>query len=417
MKSRSLAVLLASVSLAWSTPASADVVTNWNLITITCVLGAAPSIPAGRGGPTGTIDIALVQAAVHDAVQAIQGRYGSYKYENRARLGSGSPEAAAAAAAHSMLTGLYGSTLACLNGVPNPATTYPGDPGLQAGYKAADELLRYKRPAFMTERDPFVGGTEPGEWRPAPGVTAPGANVYMGETEPFTLLHPRQFRPEPPPPLVSQQYAREYDEVKRLGSLTGSERTAEQTDLARFWGDFIGQWFRAMRNIADEHLSDVGDTARLFALAALAAADSQITVYETKYHYNFWRPVTAIREGDNDGNPSTVGDPAWVSFSTTPPYPDQSSGANNITGAITTILQLFFGTDEFDFSVSSTASGLLTNPRTYTRFSEAQQEVVDVRVYQGIHFRFADEDGRQQGARVGHWVFQKFLRPLPGGKQ
>jgi hypothetical protein len=413
MKSRSIAVLVASVCLGWTTPAKADVVTTWNLITLNCVGGVPPSIPAGRGGPTGVIDIALVQAAVHDAVQAVQGRFEPYKYVNRARLGIGSPEAAAAAAAYSVLTGLYGSSHACLNGVPNPASTYPGDPGLQTGYKAADELLRYKRPAFMTERDPFLGGTAPGEWRPTPGVTA-GANVYMSETEPFTLLHPRQFRPEPPPPLDSQHYARDYDEVKRLGSLTGSERTAEQTDLARFWGNFGGQWFGTLRSIADEHLPDVGDKARLLALAALAAADSQITVYETKYHYNFWRPFTAIREGDNDGNPNTVGDATWTSFLATPPYPDHSSGANNITGSISTILQLFFGTDEFDFSVSSTATGLLTNPRTYTRFSQAQQEVVDVRVYQGIHFRFADEDGRQQGAHVAHWVFQKFLRPLPG---
>jgi hypothetical protein len=417
MKPRSIAVLLASICLVWTTPAGADVVTNWNLITMNCVGGVPPNIPAGRGGPTGVIDIALVQAAVHDAVQAIEGRFESYRYVNRARLGSGSPEAAAAAAAHSTLTGLYGSSHACLNGVQNPATTYPGDPGLQAGYKAADELLRYKRPAFMTDRDPFFGGTEPGEWRPAPGVTTGGANVYMGETEPFTLLSPRQFRPEPPPPLDSQHYARDYDEVKRLGSLTGSERTPEQLDLARFWGNFGGQWFGTLRSIADEHLPDISDKARLLALASLAAADSQITVYETKYYYNFWRPVTAIREGDNDGNPNTVGDTAWTSFLPTPPYPDHSSGANNITGAITTILQLFFGTDEFDFSVSSTAANLLVNPRTYERFSDAQQEVVDVRIYQGIHFRFADEDGRQQGARVAHWAFQKFLRPLPGAKK
>jgi hypothetical protein len=124
--------------------------------------------------------------------------------------------------------------------------------------------------------------------------------------------------------------------------------------------------------------------------------------------------LTAIREGDNDGNPNTVGDPTWVSFLPTPPYPDHSSGANNITGAITTILQLFFETDEFDFSVASATAGLLVNPRFYQRFSDAQQEVVDVRVLQGIHFRFPDEDGRRQGARVAHWTFQKFLRPLQG---
>jgi hypothetical protein len=332
---------------------------------------------------------------------------------NPARLGIGSPDAAAAAAAYGVLTGLYGASAACLAGVTNPAVTYTGDAGLQAGNEAAQALLPLYRPAFMTSIDPFIGGTAPGEWRLTPGVTA-GAFAFMGQTQPFTLDRPRQFRPEPPPPLTSEHYHRAYDEVKRLGSLTGSQRTIEQTDLARFWGNFGGQWNGAMRNIAVAHLQDVGDSARLFALANVAAADALISAFETKYHYNFWRPITAIQEGDNDGNPNTVGDPTWVPFLATPAYPDHSSGANNATGSITTMLQLFFGTDEFDFSVASGAAGLLVNPRQYHRFSDAAQEVVEVRILQGIHFRFADEAARQQVGRVAHWTFQKFLRPLPG---
>ena len=261
--------------------------------------------------------------------------------------------------------------------------------------------------------EPFIGGTAPGEWRPTIGSTQ-GLNLFMAETEPFTLNRSRQFRPEPPPPLTSEQYRREYDEVKEYGSLTGSSRSAAQTDLARFWGAFPSQMFGLVRQLADAHLTDPGDTARLLALAGMAMADSQISVYETKYHYNFWRPETAIREGDDDLNPNTVGDPTWLPFVTTPPYPDHSSGANNIVGSVTTILQLFFGTDEMDFTVSSTAANLMTNPRSYQRFSDVQQEVEDVRIYQGIHFRFADEDGRSQGGRIAHWAFQKFLRPLPG---
>jgi hypothetical protein len=184
--------------------------------------------------------------------------------------------------------------------------------------------------------------------------------------------------------------------------------------MARFWTAFGPQWFGAVRTIANAHVPDIGDKARLLALCALVAADSQITVYDTKYHYNFWRPITAIREGDNDDNPRTVGDPTGTPFLLTPPYPDHSSGANNITGGITTILQLFFGTDDFEFSVSSPNAGLLTNPRLFSHFSDAAQEVVDVGVLQGIHFRNADELGRIQGSRVAHWAFQKFLRPLPG---
>lgn len=401
-----LLAIAALMHVSLATVAGADVVTAWNATIVSCV-------SANRPGPTGVLDIALAHAAVHDAVQANQGRFESYRYADPSRLRIGTPEAAAAAAAYGVLAGLYGAGAACLSSVTTPVDEYPGDAGLATGSAAAVGLLPLYRPAFVLPTDPFVGGTLPGEWRRTPGVVA-GANTYMAHTEPFSLNRPKQFRPEPPPPLESEQYRLDYDEVKKYGSANSADRSIDQTDLARFWGNFGGQWNGALRLIAEAHVPDVGDKARLFALASLAAADSQITVYETKYHYNFWRPITAIREGDNDGNPNTEGEPGWTPFLVTPPYPDHSSGANNITGAFTETLRLFFGTDEFAFTVSSTAGGLITNPRTYQRFSQAAQEVVDVRVLQGIHFRFADEDGRRQGARVAHWVFQKFLRPLPG---
>ena len=408
---RRLAPLVALACLVGTAPAYGDVTTQWNAIIMNCVGGPAPQ--GNRPGPTGLLDVAVAHAAMHDAVQAIQGRFGSYRYVNPARRGMGSVNAAAAAAAYGVLVGFYGAGDPCLATVTNPATTYAGDPGLVAGNEAAAALIPLYRPAFLTSNDPFVGGTAPGEWRPTIGSTQ-GQNLYMAETEPFTLNRARQFRPEPPPPLKSEQYRRDYDEVKEYGSLTGSSRSPAQTDLARFWTGPPSQWFGALRGIADNNLTNVGDSARLFALVALAAADCQISVYETKYHYNFWRPETAIREGDDDLNPNTVGDPAWLPFITTPAYPDHSSGANNVSGVFTTMLQLFFRTDDFEFTISSPAAGLTTNPRSYTRFSDAAQEMVDVRVLQGIHFRFADEDGRQQGSLVAHWVFQKFLRALPG---
>ena len=400
------AVAIAVATFVGPSSASADVVTAWNAITATCV-------NAGRPGPTGVVDIALVQGAVHDAVQAIQGRFESYRYRNPIRLGVGSADAAVAAASHGVLVGLYGAGAACLASVQNPSVTFPGNPGLIAGAEAAQAFLQIRRPPFVSPLDPFTGGTAPGEWRLTPNVAA-GANTYMALTEPFTLLHPRQFRAEPPPPLTSEHYRRDLDEVKALGRATGSTRTAEQTDLARFWSNPGAQLLAAARGAADAYLSDAGDKARLLALVSFAAADSQITVYETKYFYNFWRPFTAIREADTDGNPHTTADPTWTPFLQTPPYPDHSSGANCITGAVTTVLQRFFETDEIDFVVTSTAANLLVNPRAYHRLSDVQKDMVEVRIYQGIHFRFADVDGRDQGTRVGHWTFQKFLRPLHG---
>lgn len=409
MKPRSLAILIACIGSAGTPFASADVVTQWHATTLNCVQG--PPAPPNRGGPPGLLDIALVQAAVHDAVQAIEGKFEAYYYENDALHGVGSPEAAAAAASYRLLVDLYGAAAPCLAGAVDPAVTYAGDPGLQAGLEAAAALLPLRRPTFTLPTDPFVGGTDPGEWRPTPGVTQ-GANTFMAVTAPFVMDTPWQFRPGPPPPLRSKRYWREYEEVRLLGSIDSVWRKPEQTDLARFWSvNFITQLHATVRAIADAHLPKIGDKARLLALVSLAAADSQISVYDAKYAYNFWRPITAIHEGDNDGNHRTVGDANWTPFIATPPYPDHHSGANMLTASMLGVLQLYFGTDKFAFTVSSTAAGLTTNPRSYTKFSQAMQELVDVRVLQGIHFRTADEYGRRKGLRLAHWTYKRFLRP------
>jgi hypothetical protein len=200
-------------------------------------------------------------------------------------------------------------------------------------------------------------------------------------------------------------------------ALTELTRTPEQTILAYFWTDtnFIAQWHRALRAIVETHVPDIGDRARLFALASLAVADAFITSWESKLHFNFWRPVTAIQEGEFDGNPKTDGDPDWQPLLNTPPYPDYTSGANNLSGAITRTLALFFGTDDFDFTITSNSPNLTdpaTRARNYSNFSQAAEEVVEVRILHGAHFRSADEDARQQGGRVAHWVFHHFLEPV-----
>ena len=330
-------------------------------------------------------------------------------------LGVGSPAAAAAAASYRTLVGIYGPGNPCLATVIDPAVIYAGDPGLQAGNEAAAALLPLYRPSFALPSDPYLGGTAPGEWRPTLPALAPGAFRFQTVTAPFVLNRPSQFRPEPPPTLSSVAYARAYDEVKALGALTNSTRTPEQFELTQFWALNPVVTFNAtVRSIAEAHVPDIGDKARLLALVNLAAADALISCWDSKYHYSFWRPETAIREGDNDLNQRTVGDPNWLPFVTTPPYPDYSSGFNNLAGSFTGMLKLYFGTDEFDFSILSPTPGLTVNPRQYHRFSEAAQEVVEVRILQGIHFRFADEQARRQGRRIAHWVFMKSLRPVPG---
>jgi len=219
MKPRILIALLGA--LATSGPVQASVVTDWNAITLICVQGqvAPVAIPANRAGPPGLLDTALVQAAVHDAVQANQGRFEAYRYENPALRGVGSAEAAAAAAAYGVLVGMYSAANPCLATVTNPAVTYAGDPGLQAGNEAAAALLPLRRATFALPDDPFTGGTDPGDWRPTLPALAPGAFRFLTVTAPFVLIKNSQFRPPRQPPLSSVAYAREYNEVKALGFL------------------------------------------------------------------------------------------------------------------------------------------------------------------------------------------------------
>ena len=203
--------------------------------------------------------------------------------------------------------------------------------------------------------------------------------------------------------------------VKDFGSLTNSKRTPEQTDLAYFWsGNYLAVWNGTLRSIASAQGLNVGKSARLFALANMAMADAGITAWDTKLHYVFWRPITAIQNGDSDGNSKTAGDSAWQPLIVSPPYPEYTSGANNVTGAITRILRSFFGINEITFPVTTTVPQAIQQTRIYHHFTDAADDVVIVRVYEGIHFAFSDSAARAQGESVAKWVFKHFLGPVQG---
>jgi hypothetical protein len=411
-----LVVLLGGIAPAW-----ADAVVDWNDITV-------QSVAAGRPGTIGIVDIALVQVAVHDAVQALDRQFEPYHAEIDAAPGErlrGRRSAAIAAAAHDMLVGMYAAQAANLDAT---YFTYladhglTGDPGIVVGQQVAARILPLRRVNPNPLPPPFVGGTGVGVWRPTPSFLgtppvpapfSPMATPWMADFDPFTLTSPTRFRAAPPPALTSARYARDYNEVKALGAFSGSARTAEQTDLAYFYSDsFPGQWNRVLRTIASRYLHRSGDSARLFALANMATADALITSWDSKRYHAFWRPVTAIQEGEADGNPETAGDPSWQPLINTPNYPDYTSGANNVTGAMTRTLELFFGTDKVTFEVSSLAPQAVQKVRTYSRFSDAAQDVVNARILLGIHFRFADVAARAQGRKVADWTYNHFLLPL-----
>jgi hypothetical protein len=419
-------VLAATIVLGWASTGQANVPTEWNALAVQCITTGPPP---GRGGPPGLFDVALVHLAMHDAVQAIKRDFEPYSATPTA-TGHESAAAAAAAAAHDVLVVLCPAAVATLDAAFKPFKD-GNDPGLAVGSAAAAALLPQRRPTPVLPD--FTGGTGIGEWRPTPPGEAPMAFLFMATTEPFTMTSPDQFRPDGPPAIHSREYVRDYNEVKKIGAVeshpaVGACPAPYATDLARFWsGNFIAQWNETARTIAIHEQLSLSDTARLLALINLAGADAAIAVWDSKIHFNLWRPITAIRE-DNDLNPRTAGDPAWTPFiqsshfpagSQTPPYPDYASGANGLTGAFTMMLRLFLRTDHYRFSVSKGTPGavpICTNPRTYKRFSDAAQEVVDARILLGIHFRFADDDARLLGQRIAFWTYANFLRPLRHGK-
>jgi len=391
----------------------ADVVSDWNAIAV------QSTITAARPGQTGMLDVAMVQLAIYDAVQAIEKKYEPYYVEIPGA--SGSPEAAAAKAAHDVLVSRFPSQAANLDTAYQQYLLNHGladnDPGVGVGAKAAAGIiaLRACDGSFPNPAPPpFIGGTGIGVWRPTPPGNLPMLAPWLGNVTPFAMTRPSQFRSDPPPALTSREYARDYNEIKTLGVMDNSSRTAEQTDLANFWNTNYGVlWNQALRDIATAHVDNIADSSRLFALAEIAIADALINCWNTKNVYVSWRPITAIQEGNNDNNPWTAGDPNWKPLITTPNYPDHSSGANSFTGAVTRMLALFFETDHLTFSLTTTNPGpTIVDTRTYNRFSDAAQDVVDARIYEGIHFRFADEVGRRQGRQVAEWIFKNYLRPL-----
>jgi hypothetical protein len=402
---RGLTGLIGCVYLAWAIPAQADVVADWNVIALQTALPVRP-------GPSAILDMATVHVAMHDAIQAFQGRFESYG--GPIPNASGSPVAAAAKAAHDVLIARFPLQAGALDTLLDDYLNglgLTGDAGLSVGHPAAANILSLRAGdgSFPANPEVFTGGTGPGEWRPTLPAFAPMAAPWLGAVVPFTLKSSTQLRPSPPPPhLSSGKYAREYNEVKALGRAGASARTQAQTDLALFYSDnFALLLERTLRGVGGT-VGNIGDDARLFALANMAGADAIIAAWDAKRFYHFWRPITAIQEGDNDGNPQTAGDPTWLPLLPTPPYPDYTSGANNITAAITRTLALLFG-DKTTFSVFSTP---VNRTITYSRFSNMADDVVEVRIYQGIHFRSADIVARRQGTRAADWAFSHFLRPL-----
>jgi hypothetical protein len=395
-----------------------DAIADWNEIAEKAVK------TAGHAPPIAALDFAIVHLAIYDAVESVDRRY--YPYHSRIRHATGSLPAAAAKAGHDVLVGLFPAQSVTLDAdyakflADNEVD--PFDPGTAVGEQGAADILalRSNDGRFPPNQIPFLGSDEIGQWRPTPSLLpgpppsfAPGLAPWVASVTPFTMKSNSQFRVGPPPDLTSQKWAADYTEAKTVGSLTSTTRTPEQTEIGYFWADSGPVlWQNALRYISRNYLSDIGDAARMYALAEASLADAQIACWETKYFYNFWRPITAIRLGDQDANPDTDVDPDWQPLINTPNFPEYTSGHATTSGAITHVLRLFFGSDVLNFQMTTNNPNAQQKTRTFTRFSQAEEEVIDARVYVGIHYRNTDRVSRRQGYRVANWVFTHFFRPI-----
>ena len=393
-----------------ATPAAADVVTDWNAKTVAYVNAAS------RPAPAWILDAAMVHLAIHDAVQAYQQRFASYSEPIAGATGS--PVAAVATAARDVLVNRFPAQAGAIHTAyleylaqQNLLIT---DAGVSVGQEAALRTIerRASDGSFPANPEVFTGGLRPGEWRPTQPGFQPMSAPWMGDVTPFALRDVAGVLHEPGPPhLTSGRYARDYNEVKAVGARFGSSRTDDQTSLANFYsGNFLTMMNSIARSVAVARLGDIGDSARLLALVNVSAADALIAAWANKRISPFWRPSTAIANGDDDGNPRTDGDPSWLPLFNDPPYPDYTSGANSITAATMRTLSLFFGSDTETFTATTTVAG--EPARTYTSFSAVADDVVNARIYMGIHFRFADEVARRQGEKAADWAFDHVLTPL-----
>jgi hypothetical protein len=392
---------------------SGDVVLRWNELVLQAAQHSPPSrVPVTR-------NLALVHVAIYDAVNAIDRSYAPYFAQVHASRGA-SEEAAAAQAAHDTAVVLYPSQQAAFDAelAADLAGIPPGlaGQGSDIGRSVAQQILALRSNdgagALVVYTPP---NQDPGQWQPTPPDFTPAINAHVPLIPPFALTSSSQFRAPPPPALTSPEYAADFNEVKALGSLNSAVRTTDQTQVAFLWRlplTNIQVWNRVAQDVAAAQGNTLVQNARLFALLDMAMNDALEGSFESKYQYALWRPITAIRRADEDGNADTQADPNWMTLHpTTPAFPTYPSNAGAEGGSASTLLASFFGTDHIAFQVHWDAYGFPGVTRSYTGFGAAAAEEGRSRVYGGIHFSFDVTAGQELSRHVADYVFANWLRP------
>ena len=415
-----LATLISLFTLMFGTATAvrADEVTDWEYIFLnaTVTAGTAPYVV--------TRYAAILHAAVFDAVNGVSPKYAPVHVAPMAPPGA-SARAAAVMAAYTALINIYPAQKATfdaalpgsLAGIASGSAAEHSvsiQRGIDWGQSVANQILAFRaNDGANAALPPYMGGSAPGQWRPTPPGFANGVGQVYATVTPWVMTSPSQFRPGPPPALTSPIYTADFNETKTMGSISSTTRTADETLYANFWQNSTVTWFweRVALSLAAQNGYTLPDEAHLLALVSIAMADATIATFDAKYTYSFWRPVTAIRAADTDGNPDTDQDSAWTPLIVTPAHPEYPSAHSIISSAGTTVLANVFG-ENTSFSVDSSSMPGVT--RSFTSFSAATAELKNARVFGGIHFRNSCNVGQAVGDAVGTFIVERALLREPG---
>lgn len=385
--------------------AHADVIADWNAQADT--LAADNSVTP----PVQARALAILHVSIFEAVNAIERRYAPYGLRLDADRQT-SPEAAAASAGYEALVALYPGARPHLDAALTKALTNipagaPRDKGIALGKKAAAGVLALRVKDGSDTAESYRPYTKPGVYVP----TMMPISTTVSSFTPWVMKSASQFRPAPPPALDSPTWTRDLNEIRELGALHSTRRTAEQTDIGRFWLVTGGRSYNPIvRQVAKAKTPDIADCARLFALVSLAAADAYIAVFDAKYTYNFWRPITAVRNADQTGNPATPRDATWLPIADTPLHPEYPCAHCISAAAVATVLQALAGDSVGEITMTSPFAPGMT--RKWTRLRDYDDEVANARIYAGFHYRFSTEVGKSMGKQIADLTVTTQLLPV-----
>jgi len=401
--------IIVSALMLTATPVCADVVTEWNMAMLDFIKSENISNQHGNRALT------MVHIAMYDAVNGIKQKYSPFAQHIRLSKAL-DPGVTASTAAFTVVSYLYPAKRAVFEPMYNEhlskvknlshrcvAQIYGRIIGMDV------ILLRIDDGSASAGSMSYPDGTLQGQWRRTD--MRPPMLPGWGQVEPFCMLNNDQFRLIGPPDMAGYEYARDYNEVKTIGSATSTARNSQQTQTAMFWPAGIPRiWNLVAHDVSVHKNNDLIENARLFALLNLALADANVAGWDMKYHFGFWRPVTAIAYGDNDGNPDTAGEIGWNSLIPAPPFPEYISGHSISCAAAATILAKFLGTDSFNFTVHSEANPSLT-PKTFGSFWAAAKDAGISRIYGGIHFNFSNAEGLEAGRSLARFIYENYMLP------